>query len=98
MSLATRAYLLVILISGFATFLLDLRWFNPADPYRFAAYLTFAMISSAMKVALPGVTGTLSVLFLFMLIGILDLSLPETLLVGAAAVFVQSYWRPKKTP
>jgi signal transduction histidine kinase/CheY-like chemotaxis protein len=98
MSLATRAYLLVILISGFATFVLDLRWFNPADPYRFAAYLTFAMISSAMKVALPGVTGTLSVLFLFMLIGILDLSLAETLLVGAAAVFVQSYWRPKKKP
>ena len=98
MSLATRAYLLVILISGFATLVLDLRAFHPAEPYRFAGYLTFAMIASGLKVSLPGVTGTLSVLFLFMLIGILDLSLAETLLIGAVSVFVQSYWRPRKTP
>jgi signal transduction histidine kinase/CheY-like chemotaxis protein len=98
MSSATRAYLLVVLTSGFATLLVGLRSFAPADPDRFVAYFTFAMVASAMKVALPGVTGTLSVLYLFMLIGILDLSLAETLLMGTAAVFVQSYWRPKKSP
>jgi putative nucleotidyltransferase with HDIG domain len=45
-------------------------------------------------VTLPGIEGTLSVNFLFTLLGILELSLPETLLIGLASTMAQFYWRP----
>jgi len=38
---------------------------------------------------LPGVKGTMSVSFLFVIIGVMNLSLPETMAVGAISVLVQ---------
>jgi putative nucleotidyltransferase with HDIG domain len=49
-----------------------------------------------MKVRLPGIDGTLSVSFLFTLIGIVDMTLPETLLLGAVSTVAQFYWRPAR--
>ena len=46
---------------------------------KFACYLVAALLASSLKVSLPGIEGTLSVNFLFTLLGILELSLPETL-------------------
>src|SRR4029077_923205 len=40
----------------------------------------------------------LSVNFLFTLLGILELSLPETLLIGLASTLAQFYWRPARRP
>ena len=46
----------------------------------------------------PGVTGTLSLTFLFVLFGIVDLTGPETILLGAVMTLVQCYWnQPKRT-
>jgi signal transduction histidine kinase len=98
MSFKARAYLFIVIAGGCAALLVHGLTFHPADPFRFAAYLVLAMIASSMKVRLPGVTGTMSVLFLFILIGIIELSLAETLTIGVAAVFVQSFWKPKQFP
>ena len=51
-----------------------------------------------MKVRLPGMESTLSVHFLFVLLGILELSLAETLVIGCSAVLVQSVWKTKRKP
>jgi hypothetical protein len=40
-------------------------------------------------VNLPGITGTLSVNFLFILIGVLELSYTETLILGAVSMVAQ---------
>ena len=47
--------------------------------------------------SLPGITGTLSVNFLFILIGVLELSFTETLTLGAVSMLAQSVFpeRPK---
>jgi hypothetical protein len=37
------------------------------------------LAASRLKVNLPGITGTMSVNFLFLLLGVLELSLPETM-------------------
>jgi diguanylate cyclase (GGDEF)-like protein/putative nucleotidyltransferase with HDIG domain len=66
------------------------------DPIRFVCYLLIAVIASSMKVSLPGIDGTMSVTFLFILIGILELSFPETLVLGCAATLTQCYWRVNK--
>lgn len=64
------------------------------DPVKFVCYLIAALLASRFKVTLPGVVGTLSANFLFTLLGILELGLAETLLIGLAGVLAQFYWRP----
>src|SRR5262245_32392812 len=67
-------------------------------PTRFLTYLAILLMVSGLKVPLPGITGTMSVNFLFILIVVLDLSLPETLAIGCSAAAVQSVWRTKSRP
>jgi hypothetical protein len=56
---------------------------------QFICYLGIAILASRLKVNLPGITGTLSVNFLFILIGVLELSLTETLILGAVSMLAQ---------
>jgi diguanylate cyclase (GGDEF)-like protein/putative nucleotidyltransferase with HDIG domain len=55
----------------------------------FICYLGIALLASRLKVNLPGISGTLSVNFLFILIGVLELSFTETLILGAASMLAQ---------
>src|SRR5579864_394395 len=96
MSFRSKAYWLVVMCVGFTSLAYNVADFRTDDPYRFAWYLVLGLFVSSMKVSLPEVTGTLSVLFLFVFIGVIQLRLPETLLIGFAATFVQSLWRAKK--
>src|SRR5881394_1294173 len=66
------------------------------DLLRFFCYLAIAIFASSLKVQLPGIDGTMSVNFLFILLGILELSLPETLLIGCTASLMQSVWQARK--
>lgn len=63
---------------------------------RFACYLLFAVLSSGLKIQLPGIDGTMSVNFLFILLGIQEMSLPETLIIGCTASLVQCVWQAQQ--
>src|SRR5882724_6643205 len=52
------------------------------DAVRFICYFLISTLASGCKVNLPGVTGTMSVNFLFILIGVVELTLPETMLMA----------------
>ena len=65
------------------------------DLPRYFSYLLLAVIASTLKVRLPGITGTMSVNFLFILIGIADFTLAETLTMGCLAILVQCIWRTR---
>src|SRR5271165_4326138 len=65
---------------------------------RFACYLVLALLSSSLKVSLPGVTGTLSVSFLFILASMAELGVLETIVIGTGATLVQIYWNAKRRP
>ena len=67
-----------------------------ADLARFVCYLAVAVLASGLKVQLPGIEGTMSVNFLFILLGVMELSLPETLVIGCAASLVQSVWQARQ--
>ncbi len=58
----------------------------------FICYLGIGVLASRMKVNLPGITGTMSVNFLFVLLGILELSFSETLILGCVSILVQSLY------
>ena len=66
------------------------------EPVRFICYLAIALMASRLKVRLPGIDGTMSVNFLFVLLGVLELSLAETLLIGCAAGLAQCLWTPSQ--
>ncbi len=68
------------------------------DHLRFLSFLGATLLASVLKVRLPGVTGTISVNALFILVGIVNLSLPEALALGVVSIFVQCTWRPKNRP
>jgi len=55
----------------------------------FICYMGIAVLASRLKVNLPGITGTMSVNFLFILLGILQLSFSETLILGCVSILVQ---------
>src|SRR5215471_7490736 len=67
-------------------------WQNSGAP-RFLTYLVMTMVTSGMKVILPGIEGTLSVAFLPVLVGIAELTWPETIVLGAASFTMQCIWR-----
>ena len=68
------------------------------DLLRFSCYLVVAVLASGLKVQLPGIDGTMSVNYLFILLGILELRLPETLVIGCSAALVQCLWRSRQAP
>ena len=74
-----------------------LHW-NPENQLRFACFFGVALAASLFKVRLPGIEATMSANFLFILVGILDLSYPETLLMGCFGGLVQSIWQSKPRP
>ncbi len=65
---------------------------------RFICYLLLTLLSSGLKVSLPGVTGTLSVSFLFILSGLLELGPFQTVVLGTGSALVQIYWHAQKRP
>jgi diguanylate cyclase (GGDEF)-like protein/putative nucleotidyltransferase with HDIG domain len=56
----------------------------------FICYLGVAILGSRLRVTLPGITGTLSVNFLFILVAIAELGYAEAVTLGAAAMVAQS--------
>jgi hypothetical protein len=68
------------------------------DGARYLACLSLACIASTMKVRLPGLHGTISVNFVFILMALTQFSLVETLTIAFAATLVQCLWRTKTRP
>jgi diguanylate cyclase (GGDEF)-like protein/putative nucleotidyltransferase with HDIG domain len=96
----TRAMAFIVLtaLAGAAVLVSACLHWHSNDPLKFGCYLLIAALSSRMKVELPGIESTMSVTFMFILLGVIELSLGEALLVGCAAALVQSLWNTKHRP
>src|SRR6185503_4149955 len=94
-----KAYIGVTILLGFAL-LIGCLMFQAQFPNlpRYFSYLLLAVVASTLKVRLPGITGTISVNFLFILIGIADFTFAETLTMGCTAILIQCVWRTKTRP
>src|SRR5579864_8087235 len=95
-SIAARAYIAGMGLAAAACLAPACWHWHSSDPLKFVCYLVAALLASSLKVSLPGIEGTLSVNFLFTLLGILELGLPETLCIGLASTLAQFYWRPAR--
>jgi len=92
-----KLYISLVVMAGFATLLYAGIHQSSRNIAEFICYLGIAVLASRLKVSLPGITGTLSVNFLFILIGVLELSFTETLILGAASMLAQCLYpeRPR---
>ncbi len=84
-----KLFIALAIIPGLTMLALGVSHWESADPVRFTIYLLLALVASTLKVRLPGLTGTMSVNFLFILIGVSQLSFSETLALGAVATVTQ---------
>src|SRR5579863_2145447 len=95
MSTRTKLFVGITVSLGMVVLCSALWHWQSADLTRFACYVVVAVLASSLKVQLPGIDGTMSVNFLFILLGVMELSLPETLLIGCTATLVQSIWQAR---
>lgn len=93
---AVRAFVAAMSLAGSLSLLFAFSQWHSSDAVKFVAYLVAALFASSLKVIVPGIEGTLSVNFLFTLLGILELGLPETLIIGLASTLGQFYWRARR--
>jgi diguanylate cyclase (GGDEF)-like protein/putative nucleotidyltransferase with HDIG domain len=73
------------------------RWHSD-DMFRYVCFLVVALAASVLKVRLPGIKATMSANFLFILVGIIDLSYSETLFMGCFGGLVQTLWQANPRP
>lgn len=98
LSRAARAYISLVVLAG-AWFLgRALGSWQSDDPIRFGCYAAVAGLASTLKVQLPAISGTMSVSYLFILIGTVELSYAETLAIACGSVLLQTFWHAKKRP
>ena len=91
MSRRALLFLIAVCLLGFATLLYGAWTWSIDDLPKFVAYFLISIIASRLKVKMPEITGTVSVNFLFILIGIVELNFSETLVIGCASILAQSY-------
>src|SRR5450631_127593 len=98
MSAAPRFFIAVVVLCGTSVLTYSSLHGRSENPLKFFCYLVIALAASRLKVNLPGITGTMSVNFLFLLLGVLELSLSEAMALGCAAVVVQCFDRDRPIP
>src|ERR1035437_3183336 len=93
-----KIYIGAIMAGGMVCFAHAMAGWNCRHPLQYLCLLAVALPASALKVFLPGVTGTMSVSYVFVLLGMLDFSYPETLLLACLAMLVQCWSRTRHHP
>jgi len=86
---ASRAFVWIVIILGTIMLGTGLTQWHPQQPLKGAFLTLLAFIASGLRLNLPQIVGAMSVNFVFILIGIVELSLAETLLMGCAGTAIQ---------
>jgi len=95
---AARVYVAGISAIALATAAYSLATWQNVRMGQFLLYLACGILCSNMKVYLPGITGTLSVNFLFILASATELTLSQTVAVGCTSGVAQLFWTARKRP
>ena len=96
-SLAKAYIAMITALATAALVVVAARW-NPENLGHFVLFFALAMVASAMKIRLPGFKTTISLNFVFVLIGIALFSFNETVLIGLGGALVQSLWKTQQRP
>ena len=98
LSKSARVYLLASVLFGLACLVYSFKGWSLGPWNEFLWYLACALLSSKLKVTLPGMTGTLSVNFVFILVSITELDLTATVIIACASGVAQAIMTAKVRP
>jgi len=91
-----KAYIALMICSGATVLLLAAGSWSSFSPRQFAIFLGLAAISSTMKIRIPGIEGTMSPNFVFVVLGMAVCSFSEVVAITLGAAMVQSLWTAKQ--
>ncbi len=94
---SAQVFISLVALSGLATLGYGMMHWQSADHLRLLSFLVVAVLASRLKVSLPGVNGNMSVNLPFILLGVIELSLPESLLIACASTLIQCVPKPGKS-
>lgn len=95
----TTGFVSVIIVTGVSILAADLFRLKIPDLYRFGSFALLASAAAGFKIGLPGMSGTLSANFLFILYGLVEFTAPETMLLGCFLTLMQCVWHQgRRTP
>ena len=92
-----KALVIVAVVAGLAVLSKAmLSWGHPHDYPKFFAYLLVSVAATRFTVSLPRMSTSMSVNLPFILVALIELSLPEALVIAAVSTFVQCFWPQSK--
>ena len=93
LSASALRWVQIMAVLGLSVMVLSLvNWESP-DLLKYFAFLSIAILSSGVNIDVPGVTGSFSLVFLFVLFGTLELTRPETVMLATLMAVAQRYCR-----
>jgi len=96
----SRAFWLIIIFCGYSLAGSILTGWRPAHTEypRLVLYIVAAIATSGFKVRLPGIFSTLSMNYVFIISGLIDVGLAGGILISTAGVLGQTFYKCKKRP
>jgi putative nucleotidyltransferase with HDIG domain len=91
-----RPFVLFVCAAGVLCLLAGVLPWHSSHSLLFLSYLLLTIAASLLKTVLPGSEGTVSVVFVFFLVGICNMTLSETMVLAAVGTVVQCFWHTKK--
>ena len=98
MPMKARIFAGLSIVTGAAFIATSVYPWPSGDIARFCFYLALSALASGMKINLPGIPRTMSVCFLFSLIGIAELSAGEAVVISCIGVLIQYLRKAKQRP
>jgi hypothetical protein len=93
-----KTYIALVIASGAAVLLFAAGAWSTVNLQQFVIYLGLAALASTLKVRIPGLEGTMSPNFVFLLLGMASCRFSEVVVISLAAALVQSFWAAAKRP
>jgi hypothetical protein len=98
MGRAAKTYIYSVIAAGGSVLVWSLAGLAPVHLWSWAVFTALTVLASVAKLRLPGIQGTDSPSFLFLLYGVAHFSLPEVLIAGCAGAVAQCVLNAKTRP
>lgn len=96
MNSKAKAFIAAIAIGGLWALHQASHEWHSEDSLRFLAYMMVAIGGSGLTMTLPGINGSVSTNFLFILASVVELSLGEAMAIVAGSIVAQTFWWTKE--
>lgn len=91
-----KTYIALVMLSGAAVLMVAAATMPPSGLQQFWIYLGLAALASTLKVRIPGMEGTMSPNFLFLLLAMAACSFSQVVVISLVAALVQSLWAARR--